>query len=120
MISNILIVAAGSAFGGVLRYLVAHVSRGLPARLPYWTLAVNVVGSLLIGMGAAAFAGSERSRLLLLTGFCGGFTTFSAFSFETLELFQREAPGWALANIAANVVLSLLACWAGWAIASRH
>jgi CrcB protein len=113
MISNILIVAAGSAVGGVLRYLVSYAFRTHPAPLPYWTLAVNVIGGFVIGLTAATLIGSERTRLLVITGFCGGFTTFSAFSLETLELFQSGASGWGMANIALNILLSIGACWAG-------
>lgn len=119
MVANIMIVAAGSAVGGVLRYLVSYIARSYPAPLPYWTLIVNVLGGFAIGIGAALLSGSERGRLLLITGFCGGFTTFSAFSFETLELFQSGASGWALTNIALNVVLSIGACWGGMWLATR-
>jgi CrcB protein len=116
MITNILIVAAGSAAGGVLRYLVSYLCRAHPAPLPYWTLAVNVIGGFCIGLGAAMLMGSERGKLLMLTGFCGGFTTFSAFSLETLELFQTGAAAWAMANIGLNVVLSIGSCWGGYAM----
>ena len=115
-----MIVAAGSAFGGILRYLVALLGRSHPAPLPYWTLGVNVIGSFLIGLGAVALSGSERGRLLWLTGFCGGFTTFSAFSLETLELLQGSGRGWGIANIILNLLLSIGACWGGYAIGIRH
>lgn len=122
MIANIMIVAAGSALGGVLRYLAGYISRLHPAPLPYSTLAVNIIGSFIIGLGAVALAGSERGRLLWLTGFCGGFTTFSAFSLETLELTMQGSGGRALgiANIALNVILSIGACWGGYALAMRY
>ncbi len=119
MFLNIMTVAAGSAVGGVLRYLVAYLSRGYPAAFPYWTLLVNVGGGFLIGLGAVLLSDSERGRLLLATGFCGGFTTFSAFSLETLELIGEDAGGLALANIALNVILSIGACWAGSALGTR-
>lgn len=117
MLVNLLLVAAGSAAGGVLRYLIAYAGRSPEARFPWWTLLVNVAGGLAIGAAAVAFTESERSRLLLMTGFCGGFTTFSAFSLESLALMQEGASGLALANILLNVILSILACWAGSMIA---
>lgn len=119
MFTNIMIVAAGSAVGGVLRYMASYLSRNVHAPLPFWTLGVNVVGGFLIGAAAVTLAGSERWRLLAVTGFCGGFTTFSAFSFETLELFRQGAGAWAVANVALNVVLSIGACWAGYALCAR-
>ncbi len=123
MVINVCIVAAGSAFGGVLRYAVQSATRLLPLPIPLGTLLVNVIGGFVIGLAAATFVdagpSSERMRLLIATGFCGGFTTFSAFSLETLVLLNRHAVGWALASAALNVVLSVAACWAGAALAAR-
>lgn len=86
---NILLVALGGAAGSVLRWAC---SRWLNAPLyPYGTFAVNIIGSFLIGMLFALFSkeADEQKRLLLITGFCGGFTTFSAFSLEGLQLLER-------------------------------
>jgi CrcB protein len=114
MLLNLLFVAAGSAVGGVARYLIGLGLEGRSGWMPLGTLVVNVLGGLLIGIVVAVVPATDRTRLLLATGFCGGFTTFSAFSRETLELVRRDAIGAALANIALNVVLSIGACWLGW------
>ena len=119
MLVNLLTVAAGSAAGGVLRYFIAYLNRSSPSPLPWWTLLVNVAGGFIIGMAAVLMAESERGRLLLMAGFCGGFTTFSAFSLETLALMQSGSSGLALVNILLNVILSIAACWAGSALALR-
>lgn len=115
MIAHLIIVAVGSGVGGALRYAVSLLARSHPSLFPYWTFAVNVIGGFLIGL-VAAWPGieSERSRLLLMTGFCGGFTTFSAFSLDTLALFQQGKIGWACANIVLNVVCGVGACWIGY------
>ena len=101
----------------MLRYGVSMMARGGASVFPYWTFAVNVIGGILIGLLAATLpVDSERTRLLLITGFCGGFTTFSAFSLETLELFQQSAYGWAFTNILLNVVCAIAGCWIGYLI----
>ena len=86
---NFLLIALGGAAGSLLRY---GCSRWWNASaFPYGTLAVNVIGSFLIGVLWVLFAkqADEQKRLLLITGFCGGFTTFSAFSLEGLQLLQQ-------------------------------
>lgn len=86
------------------------------------TLTVNVLGSLLIGLYAAAIEPGGRlvvgpaMRQFVLTGFCGGFTTFSIFSLDTLLLVERGSFGLAWINVAASVVLWLLAVWIGYRI----
>lgn len=114
---QLLIVAIGSGVGGALRYSVSLIGQKYPSFFPYWTLAVNVLGGLCIGYLAAWFGDeSGYNRLLLITGFCGGFTTFSAFSLETLELFRQGRIGWGMLNIILNVVCALGACWIGYRI----
>lgn len=118
MFANFLLVALGSAVGGGLRYGIALISR--PHPFPYWTFAVNVAGSLLIGFLAGSIpSASEKIRLLLITGFCGGFTTFSAFSLETLELLQGNSLGWGLANVGLSLVCAIGGCWIGYLVAVR-
>ena len=114
-------VALGSALGGVLRYVVVDaVTIVADPRFPWGTLAVNVAGSLVIGVVAAAAAPESRvivspmMRHVLLGGLLGGFTTFSSFSVQTLVLAQTGEFGAALLNVLANVVLCLAACAAGW------
>lgn len=107
-----LIVALGSAVGGVLRFGAAHLGALIPLQLPWSTLGVNIVGSFIIGLVLGAVEDSTM-RLLLATGLCGGFTTFSAFAAETLALGQSHGWPFALANIALNVLLAIGACWLG-------
>lgn len=111
-LTSVLLVALGGAAGSVLRYLTSVASVVLlgPA-FPWGTLAVNAVGSLVIG--AMAAAGVEgNARFLLVTGVLGGFTTFSAFSLETTLLWDR-APTLSVAYVAASVVLGVAGCLAG-------
>jgi CrcB protein len=112
----ILLVALGSAAGGVARWALAG---WIDARTGpgFWgTLAVNMLGGLAIG-AAAALLGRESLRLLLITGVLGGFTTFSAYSLQTLTLLQGERYGAAAGYAVGSVLACLLACWAGWALA---
>jgi len=106
--SHLVLVAVGGAAGSVLRYLISVAAlSALGPGFPWGTLAVNVLGSAAIGV--AAGAGLEgQGRLLLVTGFLGGFTTFSAFSLETGALFERS-PGLAALYVAASVALGLAA-----------
>jgi CrcB protein len=83
---------------------------------PWWTLGVNVAGSLAIGLLAGLFGGFETShhaRLFLITGFLGGFTTFSAFSLDALTLWERGAFLQSGLYIVGSVILSLIAAAAG-------
>jgi CrcB protein len=84
---------------------------------PWGTLAVNLIGSFAIGVIWVALAGRGAGHLLLVTGFLGGFTTFSAFSLDTLRLIEGGQVGTALGYVAASVGVSLLACAAGLTIA---
>ena len=115
-----LLVALGGAVGSVARYLaVTAAARTFGTEFPWGTFAVNVAGSFAIGAIMAAIAGwfdgSTDLRVLLVTGFLGGFTTFSAFSFEMLQLMQRQAYVAAFAYATASVLLSLLAAFLGYA-----
>ena len=102
-------VAMGAAVGAVLRWLAGVWFNTPGAALPLGTLLVNCVGGLLIGIALVSFARvpNEMLRLLLVTGFLGGLTTFSAFSGESLALLQRGAFGWALAHTLAHVMGAL-------------
>ncbi|MGG5809771.1 fluoride efflux transporter FluC [Falsiroseomonas sp. CW058] len=105
---SFLFVALGGAAGSALRHLVSTLAAAqFGTGFPWGTLAVNVAGSALIGVAGGLGLGGE-ARLLLVTGFLGGFTTFSAFSLETGALFER-APALALLYVAASVALGLAA-----------
>ncbi|MCJ7993035.1 fluoride efflux transporter CrcB [Rhizobium cremeum] len=115
---QILLVAAGGAVGSVCRYLVGvGALRLLGPSFPWGTLTVNVVGSFGIGVLAelivARFGASTDLRLLLITGFLGGFTTFSAFALDAVSLFERGAAVSSLVYLVASVVVSLAATVAG-------
>lgn len=113
-------VALGSALGGVARYAGSGIELRWPgAGFPWSTLLVNIVGSLAIGALAFAIpadgrAASENARLFLMVGVCGGFTTFSAFSLETLSLARSGAWGMAAGYVFGSIVLCLLAVAAGY------
>jgi CrcB protein len=122
---NLLLVFLGAGFGGVLRYAVSLcLPRVAGTALPWHTLAVNVLGGLLMGFLAAWLAlraeTPEPWRLLLATGVLGGFTTFSAFSLETVLLWERGEIGLAAVYVAASVLLSIgalvLGLWLGRAV----
>ena len=88
---DILLVGVGSFFGGITRYLISLAMKGMSSAFPWATMTANIVGCLLIGLLWAAFNrvnASSQLNLLLIVGFCGGFTTFSTFSKESLSLLQ--------------------------------
>lgn len=115
---NYLFVFIGGGIGAAARYgLQGFVYRYAPASFPYGTLAVNVLGSLVIGFLMAFF--EERFlvtpalRVFLTVGILGGFTTFSSFSYETIALLRDGSYGLGLLNVAASVGTCLLATWIG-------
>jgi len=115
-------VAIGGAIGSVLRYLVhTHSATWFGSAFPVGTLLVNVLGSLLIGFLSflllERFIVSDEIRFAILVGLLGGFTTFSTFSLETLNLIQQGNFLNAFANIFASVILCLLACFVGLSLA---
>ena len=117
-----LAVALGGAIGSVARHALSSSLRTLVPGFPVGTLIVNVAGGLAMGAITAwalarPAALSDTLRLGLTTGVLGGFTTFSAFSIETLLLWRDGNASVALANVAANLVLSLAACALGFWLA---
>lgn len=111
--NNYLIVALGASIGGIARYWMSNaVYKFLPAFFPFGTLAVNVIGSFIIGIIIFYLDAKEiispELKIFLTVGFCGGFTTFSTFSLETLNLMRDSEFLLAFVNAAANVLLSLL------------
>ncbi len=118
-------IAIGSALGGIARYW----SSGVAARLigetfPWGTIIVNVVGSFIIGFFATITGPDGRifastlTRQFVMIGFCGGFTTFSAFSLQTLNLANDGEWLQAGGNIVLSVVLCLIAVWLGYMLAA--
>ncbi len=122
MLKNTLLVGAGGFLGASARYLVGLlVSRLLPATFPFATMLVNVSGCLAIGFLAVRvderFSHGPNIRLFWMIGILGGYTTFSTFGYETVLLVRAGSHAAALVNVAGQVVLGLLAVWAGAAIA---
>ncbi len=122
--TRIMAIAAAGALGAVARYgLAGLVHRWSGLRFPVGTLAVNVLGCFLLGLLASLtlvrWPVGPTLRAALLVGLLGAFTTFSAFSFETLTLL-REGPLWRAAlNVGLSVLLCLLAAWGGVTLAAR-
>jgi len=117
-------VAAGSILGGLARYLVSLAMDAGPG-FPWATLFINATGSFIIGLFATLsgpdgrlFA-SVQQRQFVMTGFCGGYTTFSTFSLETFKLYHSGMAHTALAYIATSVVCWLVSVWLGHILASR-
>lgn len=115
-------VAIGSAIGGVGRYWCgALVSARWGDDFPWGTILVNVAGSFVIGVVAAMGNSYDRPwlpaqevRAFIVVGFCGGYTTFSAFSLQTLDLLREGAWMHALGNVVVSVILCLIAVWLGY------
>lgn len=120
---ELLLVGGGGFLGSVARYLLGGVATQATAasRFPMGTLTVNVVGCLVIGVLSGVVehthAFSPSTRLFLFTGLLGGFTTFSAFAYESYFLGREHAWTLAAVNIGLQVVLGLTAVWAGHAAA---
>jgi CrcB protein len=115
---NILAVAAGGSAGSVARYLVGIAAgRLFGMAFPWGTLIINIIGSFVLGALAEAFAlrwdAPQAVRVFLTVGICGGFTTFSTFSLDTVYLMNRGEMVLAAAYVVASVVLSVGALFAG-------
>ena len=109
-----LIVALGSGIGGMLRYYISDfVQKNSSSLFPFGTLTVNIIGSFLIGLILFYLDSikmiSAEMRLFLTVGLCGGLTTFSTFSFETIKLIQDSEYLLAGTNVLLNVLVTLLA-----------
>lgn len=124
-LSLYLAVGLGSAIGGLARWWISDLLQTAPGSgFPWGTLWVNVSGSLLIGCYAAWIAPGGRRvhglrlRLFVMTGLCGGYTTFSVFSLENITLLQLGHYGLAGAYVGASLLLWLGAVWAGYTLAS--
>lgn len=122
--STCLIVMAGGALGTLARYVVSVLMLPVSKELPWGTIVINVTGSFLIGLfgtltlASGRYPVSENLRLFVMIGFCGGYTTFSSFSLQTLDLLRAGALGRACVNIAGSVVVCILAVAAGHAMAA--
>lgn len=113
-----LAVAGGGALGSLARFATAlAVSAWVGTGFPWGTFTANVLGCFTMGLLAAILAGHSDSALLrafLLTGFLGGYTTFSSFAIETLELARHGQAWLAVANVICTVMATLTAVWLGY------
>ncbi|MDO1583764.1 fluoride efflux transporter CrcB [Rhizobium oryzicola] len=118
---NVLLVAFGGAVGSVCRYLTGvFMTRLYGPMFPWGTLTVNVLGSFAIGflteLVARRLNASMEMRLLIVTGFLGGYTTFSSFSLDTVALMERGASAAAVSYVVVSLVVSLAATFGGLAL----
>lgn len=118
MLKNILLVGLGGAAGSMLRYAFAVWFKH--ASFPLATFLVNIIGSFIIGLVFAYALRSEHFatnwRLFLAAGICGGFTTFSAFSLESLIMLQQQRIGMFFFYVIGSLLLGLAATWAGYTV----
>jgi CrcB protein len=112
MPTSLVAIALGASAGAILRWWLGNALNALFPTLPLGTLAANLLGGYIIGMAIGYFSAhpglSPHLRLLIITGFCGGLTTFSTFSGELASLLQQARYGWMAASIALHVGGSLL------------
>lgn len=120
-----LLVALGGALGSVARYWVGIWCLPISRAVPMGTMLINIVGSFVIAFfGALTLANGrypmpEAARIFVMVGLCGGFTTFSSFSLQTVDLLRAGAPGRAAVNVVASVVLCVAATAVGYVAASH-
>ena len=118
LLKNLLLVGLGGGLGSMVRFLCQkYVYEWHPHHFPFGTFIVNIAGCFLIGIFYALADReqwlSPQWRVLLTTGFCGGFTTFSSFAFENISLLKHGEIGYLLLYTLGSVVLGIAACWAG-------
>jgi CrcB protein len=124
-LTSCLFVVAGGAIGTLARYLISIAALPISRELPWGTIGINVLGSLIIGffgtltLAHGRYPVSENIRLFVMIGICGGFTTFSSFSLQTLDLLRGGATLRAVINIVASVVLCVAAVALGHLAAAR-
>lgn len=119
---DFLAISLAAIVGANLRYLISRLAvREFGAIFPYGTLAINIIGSFIVGFfviwTTERVLLDPRWRLLVVVGFCGSFTTFSSYAFESMSLFERGQWGLMLVNIFSNNILCLGGALAGMAVA---
>src|SRR5271170_2382984 len=122
VVKDFLAISVAAIVGANLRYLISRLAaREFGPVFPYGTLAINVVGSFIVGFfviwTTERVLVDPRWRLLVVVGFCGSFTTFSSYAFETMAYFEHGHWGLMLANILSNNILCLVGALAGMAVA---
>ncbi|WP_088560827.1 fluoride efflux transporter CrcB [Arboricoccus pini] len=120
-----LIIMAGGALGTLARYAISVLTLPISRDLPWGTIVINITGSFIIGLfgtltlAQGRFPVSENTRLFVMVGVCGGYTTFSSFSLQTLDLLRSGAIARAALNIVASVALCIGAVASGHLIAAH-
>ncbi|MBV8848752.1 MAG: fluoride efflux transporter CrcB [Methylobacteriaceae bacterium] len=123
--TSCLVVMFGGAVGTLARYVISTLALPISEQLPWGTIIINVTGSFLIGffgtltLAHGKYPAPENVRLCVMVGFCGGYTTFSAFSLQTLDLLRAGALGRALVNVITSAALCIGAVAAGHFLASH-
>lgn len=122
IVKDFLAISLAAIVGANLRYLISRLAvREFGPVFPYGTLAINIIGSFIVGFfviwTTERVLLDPRWRLLVVVGFCGSFTTFSSYAFESMSLFERGQWGLMLANIFSNNILCLVGALAGMAVA---
>ncbi|TCR63017.1 fluoride efflux transporter CrcB [Bosea sp. BK604] len=124
-LTSCLVVMAGGAIGTLLRYLVSVLALPISGELPWGTILTNLTGSFVIGLfgtltlATGRYPVSEEWRLFVMVGLCGGYTTFSAFSLQTLDLLRSGGMGRAALNVAMSIAFCLAAVALGHIVAAR-
>ncbi len=115
---SILYVAGGGAVGSVLRYIISQYLPKTQNGFPYGTFTVNIIGSFLIGliMGIVTKTNNNNLWLIGVVGFCGGFTTFSAISYEGFNFIKQQQFAMFLSYFAISILLGVTATWLGYLI----
>jgi CrcB protein len=124
-LTTCLVVMIGGALGTLARYAIGVLALPISGQLPWGTIIINITGSFVIGLfgtltlASGRFPVSDTMRLFVMIGLCGGYTTFSSFSLQTLDLMRNGALDRAAINIAASVVLCIAAVAAGHAVGAH-
>ncbi len=124
-LTTCLLITLGGAIGTLARYLISVAALPISQSLPWGTIGINILGSFIIGLfgtltlANGRFPVSEEARLFVMVGLCGGFTTFSSFSLQTLDLLRNGAIVRAFVNIIVSVVLCVCAVAVGHLIAAH-
>ena len=120
MIIKIIYIAIGGSLGSILRFLISHFCKLYIPFFPIGTLIVNILGSFFIGLLVSYLNNKEASEIIvryfLIVGILGSFTTFSAFSIETLELYKHEGLSLSLIYVIFSVILSIFAAYIGFTL----
>ena len=111
MIKQVLLVGAGGAVGSIFRFLISEITgRYYVQSFP---LAINVLGCFIIGLLVNMLPANANLKLILIVGFCGGFTTFSTFARESMDLINQQQSFLALLYVVASSVVGITAVWVG-------